>query len=173
MSNEMPAIRKMDPEVAAMAALSEALDPLSDEVRVRVLAWARSRYAPAIGPAMSAAEPTPARVSGLAGYTTLAEFVAACGADTDSGRVLATATFVTQRNAADSFTAAEIQSELKHLGYGVGNITRVIDGLSGQRPQLVVQLKKQGNTRQARKVYKVTEAGIQETQRMLAGSSAR
>jgi DNA-binding PadR family transcriptional regulator len=42
-----------------------------------------------------------------------------------------------------------------------------------EKPQLVVQLKKSGSTQQARKQYKVTEAGKAAVQRMLQAPEGR
>jgi len=164
----------LDPEIGAMASLAAALDSLPEDARMRVLAWARSRYAPAIVASGSLSDPaaaSPSAPPGLTAFGSLGEFVAACSADTDPSRVLATAAFLAQRSGADSFTSAQVQAELKHLGYRVDNITRVLDGLHGQRPALIVPLKKHGNTRQARKIYKVTESGLQEVRHMLEGAA--
>jgi DNA-binding PadR family transcriptional regulator len=58
---------------------------------------------------------------------------------------------------------------MKHLGHGVKNITSALSSLMNEKPQRVVQLKKSGSTKQARKQYKVTEAGKNAVRRMLEG----
>jgi hypothetical protein len=57
------------------------------------------------------------------------------------------------------FEAQRVNTLLKHLGLGVGNITRSLESLKSRKPQHVVQLRKSGTARQARKRYKVTAAG--------------
>jgi DNA-binding PadR family transcriptional regulator len=39
-----------------------------------------------------------------------------------------------------------------------------------QKPSFVLQLRKSGNTKQARKSYKLTEAGIRAVRNMISGS---
>jgi hypothetical protein len=159
----------LDPEIAAMAAIAAALDPLAEDARVRVIAWARARYSTGPAPPSMAATTfvQPSTVSPNESSTTLAEFIASCEPEDDAHRVLATATFLTKFAGADSFTSAQVNTKLKHLGHPIDNIARVLDGLMAQRPQLVVQLRKSGQHRQSRRLFKVTEAGAQEVQKML------
>ncbi len=82
------------------------------------------------------------------------------------------ATFITRRENADDFASAQVNAQLKHLGHRVDNITRAIDALISEKPALVIQVRKSGSTRQARKLYRVTDAGAQEVQRMLRGDTA-
>jgi hypothetical protein len=65
-----------------------------------------------------------------------------------------------------------VNKELKLLGEGVPNITMAVDALRSQKPALAVQLQKSGKTRQARKTYKLTVAGIKEVERMINQGSA-
>jgi len=70
------------------------------------------------------------------------------------------------------WTAQAVNTELKHMGEQLPNITGTLNLLKDRKPALVVQLKKSGNTRQARKQYKLTSAGIKEVETMLARSEA-
>lgn len=63
----------------------------------------------------------------------------------------------------------QINKELKHLGHGVSNITTALSSLIDRKPQLVIQTRKSGNSKQARKRYRLTDAGIKAVERMLAG----
>jgi hypothetical protein len=69
-----------------------------------------------------------------------------------------------QNDGFDSFTA---NSALKGMGYTVSNITRALDALMSQEPKYVMQIKKTGTSRQARKVYKLTTAGLKRVAEML------
>lgn len=164
----MSTIPSLDPEISAMAAISAALDPLQEDARARVLTWARSRYSsPSTTASTNATTPSlPSTSQQDNSSTTLAEYIAACAPESDADRVLAAATYLTRHSGGESFTSAQVNTELKHLGRAIDNITRVLDGLMAQRPQLVVQLRKIGQTRQGRKLFKVTEAGAQAVQRM-------
>jgi hypothetical protein len=69
----------------------------------------------------------------------------------------------------DSFDGFSANKELKHLGQGLPNVTSAIDTLKGQKPALALQLKKSGKSRQARKLYKITVAGIRVVEGMIGG----
>ena len=167
-----------DPEINAMAVLASALDPLTEGARLRVLAWARGRYAPqAVANTVSVGridQHAPAEIvysqRRPQDFATLGDLIAQTGADSDDQRALAAAIFIGQKKGDETFTAAEVNSELKHVGHPVQNITRVLQVLIDQRPALAVQLRKSGTTRQARKTYKVTEAGLRTLQRLLGGA---
>jgi hypothetical protein len=49
------------------------------------------------------------------------------------------------------------------------NITAALDDLKEVQPQLVLQLKKSGKSRQARKTYKISVAGVQRDKEMIGG----
>jgi DNA-binding PadR family transcriptional regulator len=56
---------------------------------------------------------------------------------------------------------------LKHIGYGVVNITDALNQLISDRPSFVIQLTKSGSSKQARKTYKITDAGMRRVSEML------
>ncbi len=161
-----------DPEIAAMAALAAALDPLPEEARARALSWARSRYGSTSGSAIppAARVDEAGRYRALDSFPTLGELMGACSPDSDDRRALLAAAFISHGSEGGTFTGAQVNGGLKHLGHRVDNITRVLDALIAQRPAMVVQLRKSGASRQARKLYKVTDAGLQEVQRLIAGA---
>jgi DNA-binding PadR family transcriptional regulator len=64
-----------------------------------------------------------------------------------------------------------INSELKHLGHGLKNVTDALNALIDHRPQLVVQLRKSGKTKQARKRYKLTAEGARKVRQMVSSAS--
>ena len=68
----------------------------------------------------------------------------------------------------------EINEELKHLGYGVKNITDCINSLKSRSPQHMIQTKKNSSAKQAWKEYRVTRAGIDHIYQMIhkGGSDA-
>ena len=68
-----------------------------------------------------------------------------------------------------SFDATRANRELKHLGHNVANVTVALTYLMQQKPALVLQLRKSGSTKQARKTYKVTTAGISAIKDRLNG----
>jgi hypothetical protein len=60
-----------------------------------------------------------------------------------------------------------LNKELKNLGHPVGNITRAFAGLAQAVPRLVIQTRKTGSTRQARKRFKLTVEGIRRVGQLL------
>ena len=60
---------------------------------------------------------------------------------------------------------------MKDLGHGVGNITDALTALKEERPALILQLKKSGTSKQARKTYKLTQEGIRRVQGMMLRES--
>jgi hypothetical protein len=55
------------------------------------------------------------------------------------------------------------------LGHGLINITAALDDLREAKPALVLQVGKSGKSRQARKTYKLTIAGIKSVEEMIGG----
>lgn len=174
---------QLSPEVEAIAQLEVTLGTLDDVVRVRVLRWALERFGLHD---LSSAKPQDKQVpnegegnrnSGearssvdLAQFGTLSEFYAIVSPSTAAETVLVAGYWFQFREGLEHLEAHRINSELKHLGHKVGNITRAFDSLISQKPQLVVQIKKEGKTKQARKKYKLTNSGKLSVEAMLKGN---
>jgi len=58
-------------------------------------------------------------------------------------------------------------ASLKDLGHGLSNVTVALDGLKDEKPALILQLKKSGTSKQARKTYKLTVEGAKRVRQML------
>jgi hypothetical protein len=67
-------------------------------------------------------------------------------------------------------TSQAINAELKRNGLPVPNITRAIESNLRTRPPLMVQKKKMGTTRQARKQYALTQEGVDFVESKLRSS---
>lgn len=173
---------QLSPEVEAIAQLEATLGALDDAVKVRVLRWALERFGlHDLSSAMrqerqTSSERETNRENGgaesavdLSRAGTLSEFYAAVSPSTDAEKVLIAGYWFQFREGVEHLEAHKINSELKHLGHKVGNITRAFDALISQKPQLVVQLKKEGKTKQARKKYKLTNSGKLSVEAMLKG----
>lgn len=79
--------------------------------------------------------------------------------------------FVLARGRPDrTVTSQAINAELKRNGLPVPNITRAIESNLRARPPLMVQKKKMGTTRQARKQYALTQEGVDLVESKLGGS---
>jgi DNA-binding PadR family transcriptional regulator len=169
----------MSPEVKAMALVDDALKNLEAGEQERILRWAFARYCPHLiadskglpklkESAQGGEDDADGAGQGL-DHETLAEFMSAANARTDVERALLVAHWLQERDGHGQLSAQAINKEMKHLGHGVKNITSALTSLINEKPQRVVQLKKSGTTKQARKLYKVTEAGKTSVKRMLTG----
>jgi hypothetical protein len=98
---------------------------------------------------------------------------AAASPENDTDRALVGAYWFQVIKGQADIDSQEVNSELKHLGHGVGNITRAFDHLMAAKPQLVIQTRKSGKAKQARKKYRVTEAGIARVNQLMAGKSVQ
>jgi hypothetical protein len=146
-------------EVAAMQAVATALSDLDQDAKKRVLAWANDKFMfeRPVRPT-SHQQNSPETTVEASGFDSLAELFDAVGPETDKDKALVAAFWEASGDGA-TFSAQSLNTQLKHLGHGVGNITRALSLLADEKPALVLQVRKSGNSRQARKLFKVTEAG--------------
>jgi hypothetical protein len=167
---------KQDPEVEAMGKLAAALDDLDPEKQARVLRWAADRYAVGLNVNQRAGAGG-TLVGGAVGGTVdpaafqdVGDLIAAAEPSADDDRALVVAYWLQELGEKQlTFTGQQVNSHLKNLGHGTDDITDLIGKLVDQSPQLVLQTKKSGTSRQARKSYKVTKAGIKRVHDMIGG----
>lgn len=162
-----------DPEIAAMATVSAALAPLDEEAKARVLRWAGDRFGlkqkEAVPPRLAA--PVERQAAQPVEHQDVASLFAAAGPTNNAVRALVVAYWWQQIEGHAEWTGYDINSQLRHLGYRLDNITDTLTSLISRTPSLVIQTRKSGSTRQARKNYKLTQAGITEVENLV--SSAR
>lgn len=172
----------MDPEIEAMAAIAEALKDLDNESRRRVLRWASDKFSVEMS-VSSVASDEPASVSTSSTnakpeappqddqqHESFAEFFAAANPTSESEKVLVAGYWVQEREGSSDVTSAQLNKELKHLGHSISHINHKFDTLMGAKPQLAIQLKKSGSSKQARKKYKITRAGVTKVNEMIRQS---
>lgn len=162
-------------EIDAMRQVKDALEPLSPEERSRVIRWAAELYGVEL---VSAAAQSRAGRTGTSppapspqeqvNPQELGELYAQANPLTYADRALVVAYHLQAIQGTADFDAMTVNTQLKHLGHRVPNITQALNELKARRPQLVIQLQKSGKSRQARKRYKVTSAGQAEVRRMLS-----
>jgi hypothetical protein len=154
-------------ELEAMKKIAAALDPLDDAARARALQWASSRFCAAsttlAGPRSGKLGVEPV-VSGS--YPTFAELFDAANPRTERDKALIAAYWLQECQAIQSFPSQALNDLLKDLGHRVGNITEALNQLKNERPALVLQLKKSGTSKQARKTYKLTIEGARRIAQM-------
>ncbi len=171
---------KVDVEFAAMESVYKVLKPLEADSRQRVFEYiaARLEISAVRGKQSSSlvgSEENEEQLELEEGSTpqhefaTLAELHDTANPRSIKERVLVAAYWLQVIEGADSFVSYSVNQALKDLGHGVSNMTGAFDALKRQTPALVLQLKKAGKSRQARKTYKLTKAGIVAVEEMIDG----
>ena len=180
MSDEKVPVANKRAEIDAMGAIADALADLDVETESRVLRWAIDSYGVAVGggtkPRAAAANAQNSDTSNGNGGTTtpiksrfseIGEFYSAISPTTDADKALVVAYWLQWGEERQDFAAYDVNTALKHLGEGVSNITTALDTLKARKPAPVIQLKKAGTSKQARKTYKVTLAGKNQVEMMV------
>jgi hypothetical protein len=176
-----------DLEIEAMGKVSKALAGLDEDARGRVIRWVAERYNITLGPALNAASPTRGSSGGDAELTAdeideeiedeagnwehFAELYEASGAATHPEGMLVAAYWVQVLKKQGSFGSLELNKLLKDLGHGVTGTAKVMSTLIARRPANILQLRKSGKSQQARKTYRLTDAGKKAVERMIANGA--
>lgn len=82
-------------------------------------------------------------------------------------KALVIAAFLTVKQGIKELKSSDIQKGLREVDKGLQNITNVITRLQTNKPKLMVQTRKAGDTQQARKRFKVTQEGLDLVETML------
>ncbi|WAB82922.1 hypothetical protein OVN20_07310 [Microcella daejeonensis] len=153
----------LDPEITAMTGVAAALTPLEEDARRRVLRWAAERFDVAL---------TKGRLNGIdlddesdtsppvAEYASFAELFENSTPKTTTDKALIAAYWFQVIQGSASFVSQQLNTELKNLGHGLSNVTDSLGSAERAKPTLVMQVNKTGKSKQARKTYKLTQAGI-------------
>lgn len=175
-----------DKEIKAISTLASAFADLSEEECARVLRWAAGKYGAGLSKlddALFVGSPKsfkgPSGGSGTGSgdrevgeqpdYTEFAELYDACLPKTGVDKALVAGYWlqVVQNN--PSFASGPLHDELKNLGHPIGNITDALSSNMKAKPALVMQIKKSGSSKQGRKLYKLTTAGIKRVENWTRG----
>jgi len=100
-------------------------------------------------------------------FHSLPDLYGAVSPETNSERVLVVGYWFQVVQGENDLDGFQINRELRHLGHGIINITTALSSLIDRKPQLVIQTRKSGNSKQARKRYRLTDAGIKVVQQMI------
>lgn len=157
-----------DPELKALGAIAQALAGLNDEQRRNVLVYVNARYGGEVPSPQGVRKATGLSEPDQGQYDSIGDLFDTANPKTEGERVLLVAYWLQQVEGAEDFESFPVNKHLKNLGHPVSNITRAIDSLMGQTPQLILQTSKSGSAKQARKKYKVTREGVRQVQSMLA-----
>lgn len=168
----------LDPEVRAMAEISAALAGLEDDARVRVLRWADDKFgvrpvqSSAAVPASSEKSATEADGVEQHAFEHFHELYEVAHPESGLDRVLVAAYWFQVIQGEATLDGFSLNKELKHIGHASSNITRDLKNLMERSPALMMKVRKAGSTRQARNQYRLTRAGIQAVEEMVARKGA-
>ena len=169
-------------EFEAIRTVHGALEHLDDEARARVLAYIASLLD--IDSAVVGSREASARgddgeeflgrdatesVRQIPDFSAFAELFARSNPNSNGEKALVAGYWLQECKGADSFTGAEANKELNNLGHKVINITDAIEQMKSRKPMLILQLRKSGTSRQARKIYKVSQEGMNRVMEMIGG----
>jgi len=133
----------------------------------RVARWALDRFG---GSGIRRDDKEPLRREPTS-FKDLPSFFAALNPPDDDSKVLVIAYWLHVREDTTKVTSFAINKRLKDLGHGVRDITLPMGRLATQKPSLVVQMQKAGTSQQARKSYKITDAGIRAVEKMATSAA--
>lgn len=156
-------------ELDAMRSIADALNGLDQEAIERVLRWVREKYRVSgqrFEPGMTQAAQS---AGSEARFSDPASIVAAANPQTGTERALVVGYYFQVIEGQTDLDAQAINRELKHMGYGLTNVTNTLSSLMNQKPQLVIQTRKTGTSFQSRKRYRLTHEGIQRVRQLLGG----
>jgi len=172
-----------DPEVTAISKVNDALMPLEPAVRQRVLHWAALRFEvtlpkgkPAVGKGddddtddQQESEGAPNSGAAERTFSDFASLYDAANPRTDAERALIAGYWLQVSQNKQDFDAFNANKELRNLGHPLTNVTASLSELIYHKPRYVIQTRKEGTSKQARKKYKVTNEGIKRVKQMLGG----
>jgi hypothetical protein len=164
-----------DKEIKAMtsiaAALSEFDDTESSTVR-RILEWAASRYGIAQiernDIQASGRSPAQRQAAEAGRFETAADLLDAAAPKMEYEKAVVIGYWFQIIQGQPDFNGQEVNSTLRNIGHGLTNITDAYSSAMNRKPALVMQTQKTGSSKQARKQYKLTVAGVRWVESRLA-----
>ncbi|MEL7683769.1 hypothetical protein AAG594_05470 [Citromicrobium bathyomarinum] len=157
-------MNESDNEFEAMQTVYQALVGLDEDAQKRVFSYVASRLRIAAGASLGAGPSEHLNdkdgVRDSSSFSEFGELFDAFEPRNDAEKALSAAYWSSVFDQEESFDSQRLNTMLKNLGHGITNITRALGALADQRPSLVIQTRKSGTSKQARKTYKITRSGI-------------
>ncbi len=161
-----------DTELVVMAEIKRLLSTVEPAAAGRVARWVADRYGVhPTGRAFIASGGSDSGSGGGNGPADLATIYEAANPTKTSERVMVVTYWFQVVQGQTDVDSQRVNTELKQLGHGLKNITSAFSELIRERPQLVLQVRKGGSTRQARKRYRLTAEGIKTVKALLASGA--
>ncbi len=187
---------KLDPELNAMSQVLEVFNELEQDQRKRIVDWLTARFQLVFDedkqkdeiklqesspttvqqfdttPIVKEGAPeidrmTPIDKQDLKQYESITDLLEESTATKVIDRILLAAAYLQEKKNLTELTSFEINSQLKKAGHGIPNISIGINRLLEKVPQLMAVTKREGNTKQSRRKFAVTEDGLQKVKSFL------
>ncbi|MDE0392935.1 MAG: hypothetical protein OXI57_12800 [Rhodospirillales bacterium] len=172
-------MRDASNEFEAIKAVHDALEPLDSDARNRVVTYIASLLGigqPMVGGPVAkedadidgeAEEDADDAVAQAETYSEFADLYEAVDPKSNGEKALVAGYWLQNCQDAENFTGFAANKVLSDLGHKLTNITDAINIMRNRKPSLILQLKKSGSSRQARKLYKITHEGIKRVEEMV------
>jgi hypothetical protein len=169
---------EQDKELSAMQAVLGILADLTDEgSQERVVSYVSARLnlrsAPRSVPVVSSeAERTESSESEELErrFDTFADLFNAVSPTINADKALVAGYWLQILEGRDQFASQAVNKLLQNLGHSLANVTDAFNQLGAKKPRLAIQTRKSGKSQQARKQYKLTQAGIDAVKGRLQGA---
>lgn len=162
---------EQDQELQAMQQVLDTLSALTEEgSKERVLQYVAARLGIEKGSTESPTHRTDTTSEFINHFATFADLFNAYSPGTNADRALIAGYWLQVNEGLEQFTSQAANKLLQDLGYSVANITDAFTQLYNKTPRLALQVRKTGKSQQARKQYKLTQAGIDMVQARLRGT---
>ena len=169
-----------DDELRAMTQVSAALGGLDEVAIARVLRYFADRNGTPLSSPISSPRVEDDRSEGAGGqareeaveFKDFADFYNRAAPSTDAKKCLVAGYWIQVNGGNQDFMGFEANKILKNLGHGVSNVTAALSTSIQTKPQLIIQTRKDGSSKQARKKYRVTGEGINSVRAMTVQESA-
>jgi|SRR6185437_5695658 len=159
-------------EIDAMKQMGQLMEKMGEGARERTLNWLLSKYGmKSGGPPRNVHKLQTEIVTTTNDYSSFAELFDVANPNGERERALVAAYWTQVCMGAESFPSQALNDQLKDLGHRVSNITDALTRLKSDKPALILQLKKSGTSKQARKTYKLTQEGIRKVDAMISAGN--
>ena len=151
---------ELNEEFNAMSTIATLLEKMDEETRTRVINWAADKFAVNTRIATPTTDRAAIEPVGSTDFPDFVDLYDQVNPSDQTEKALTGAYWFQVIQSQPSWQAQEINSALKDTGNGVTGIAHVFERAQAKKPALVRQIVKSGKSRQARKTYKLTSAGI-------------
>jgi hypothetical protein len=173
-----------DPEIVAMNKVFNVFRNLDNGKRERIIHWLTDRFGltgdkpppeltqPANVNIKKQTETKPIveekpaeavktlKKRGIEQYDTVLDLFSEARVKKSTGKVLLMAAYLQERHHFKEITTYDINFRLKRIKHGVTNISSLINGILKGKPQLLDEIKDEGQTKHSRRKFRVTEEGL-------------